>query len=414
MTRFILVAALCILTSVATGQDLLIDFNSLTQDGGPHPQDGYQSYDAGHEVPDDFDSKEYAAFGTEVILTPSWPDSSDARTMQMIDRTATHDAFWMGDKADLLTDWIGVDTRVSNGGNGDFTFDEGGEPTRIDLTLSGVPAGTYNWISYHHDTEWIHTEFFAEISVDGGNNFDLVLNSNGDETFEMTASNDTGGNPPAEEHYQGDDDADPILLPSTLIFEFDKPNETDDLVMRFTPLSQVAVHTQLVGINGFELYRFDDPPGGEGGDFDNNGTYDCADIDLLYSGLGGADTTYDLNQDGAVDADDVVAWRAEAGTELGFAGPIPAGDVDLSGVVDAGDLNQVGLNWQVAATSWCAGDLNHDGTVDASDLNALGVSWQSDVRPAAAASAAAVPEPTSVGMMLLAFTGLACCRRRRP
>ena len=34
--------------------ELLIDFNSTTQDGGPHNEAGYQAYDAGHEVAADF------------------------------------------------------------------------------------------------------------------------------------------------------------------------------------------------------------------------------------------------------------------------------------------------------------------------------------------------------------------------
>ena len=55
----------------AGAEALLIDFNSTTQDNGPHPQVGYESYDAGHEVAGDFVPVGYSAFGTTVTLTPN-------------------------------------------------------------------------------------------------------------------------------------------------------------------------------------------------------------------------------------------------------------------------------------------------------------------------------------------------------
>ena len=100
--------AMLITSQTVNGQDLLLDFNSLTQDGGPHPQEGYQSYDAGHEVADDFVTKSYAAFGASVDFTPSWPDTTDNRVQQMIDRGAGNDANYLGQKLDLVTDFIGI------------------------------------------------------------------------------------------------------------------------------------------------------------------------------------------------------------------------------------------------------------------------------------------------------------------
>jgi hypothetical protein len=38
---------------------LWVDFNSTSQDGGPHPQAGYEAYDAGHEVAADFVTMTY-------------------------------------------------------------------------------------------------------------------------------------------------------------------------------------------------------------------------------------------------------------------------------------------------------------------------------------------------------------------
>lgn len=56
--------------------------------------------------------------------------------MQMQNRNDyTGDAGYNG----LIKDWIGTDDRVL------------GNP--LVLTISGLPAGTYNWLSYHHDTQ---------------------------------------------------------------------------------------------------------------------------------------------------------------------------------------------------------------------------------------------------------------------
>ena len=143
------------------------------------------------------------------------------------------------------------------------------------------------------------------------------------------------------------------------------------------------------------------------GDFDGDGAYTCDDINTLYAGIASGDSSVDLTGDGAVDDADVDAWREEAGTAKGFSTAVLLGDADLSGVVNATDLNEIALNWQrTDATSWCEGDFNHDGNVNAPDLNDLALNWLSDIRPAGAA--AAVPEPASFGlcwMALLAVLG---------
>ena len=54
------------------------------------------------------------------------------------------------------------------------------------------------------------------------------------------------------------------------------------------------------------------------------------------------------------------------------------------------------------------GDLNGDGDVNVADLNILGVNWQTwrDGMPAA------VPEPSSVALLLAGLFGLFIVRRR--
>lgn len=223
---------------------LSIDFNSTTQDGGPHPQGlPYLDYNAGHEVTADFTTQTYDAFDTMVSITPTWPDSTANTVQQMIDRGGGNDNQWLGTNVDLLTDWLGTDTRTGQGGNGNYDGVTG-IPTTLLLTLGGLPGGTYEWTSYHHDTENIHTPFLMDISLDGGLSFEPVG------SFQMTSSS-TGGNPANPAIETGPD---PQSLSSTVRHSF-AIDGTADVVLRFIPLSQVAVHQQLFGINGFDLVR---------------------------------------------------------------------------------------------------------------------------------------------------------------
>ena len=239
---------------------LWIDFNSTNQDGGPHPQAGYQSYDARHEVAEDFAAaRACAAFDTTVSLSVAFPDTSDARVEQMIDRTADYDGNWQGQKPALLTDWIGVDTRIANGGNG--TYDgTTGTPTRITFTLAGIPAGTYQWRSYHHDTENVHCRFLVECSTDGGGQFGAIAGPEAGGAFRMTDST-PGGTPASPQVYQGTGGQDPATLPSTVSFPF-AATAGQAVVLRFTPLSSAdGVHVQLFGVNGFEIELMGSPDG---------------------------------------------------------------------------------------------------------------------------------------------------------
>ncbi|CAN5270443.1 hypothetical protein BH23VER1_BH23VER1_10700 [soil metagenome] len=243
----------------ALAQSLFIDFNSTTQDGGPHPQGTpYQDYNAGHEVAADFVTREYSAFGTTVSLTPDWPNSTDNRVRQMIDRAnqtvsppAGNDANWDNSSADLnlVTDWLGTDTRVGGLGNGDWdgTF---GLPTYMTLTLSGLPAGGYRWTSFHHDTEHVHTDFAVWISTNGGANFvEYPDGYMSDSTAGGTPDSGIDGSPGIQTGPGA------INLISTYQAEF-AADGTSDVVLRFAPYSGrygPEVHNQLWGINGFQL-----------------------------------------------------------------------------------------------------------------------------------------------------------------
>lgn len=235
-------------TPVAFGQ-LRVDFSNAEA----NVDEGFQGYIATHEDAASFTSQDFTAFGSTITITPAWPETTDNRVQQLIQRGAGNNANWVGDRIDLLKDWIGVDTRTGNGGLGDY---DGviGTPTTMTLTLSGLPGGDYNWLSYHHDTENVHTSFEVEVSVDGGTTFAPVAGP-----FIGTDST-AGGNPASAETYTGTPDPNPANLPSTASLQV-SPVDGEDLVLRFTPLSEGGVHTQIWLMNGFELVSAGDSDG---------------------------------------------------------------------------------------------------------------------------------------------------------
>ena len=355
---FAAVLAALVLVTSAHGQEegaLWIDFNSTTQDNGPHPHPDYQPYDAGHEVAEDFVTREYAAFDTTVSFTPSWPDTTANTVMQAIDRgsqaedadgfpvVTSHDLFWFdGDdllpeedttnSIDLVTDWIGADTRTGNGGNGDFDG-ENGDPTRMLFTLTDVPAGEYNWVSFHHDTEFMHGRFLFDYSTDGGSTFQPA----GDGEFRITKSNPNPSNPPAEDDYFFAgfdlDTLEPIDLkdlPSTV--EFDFTTTGDDIVFQFTPLSELGVHAQFVAVNGFQLTQTSAGDVGGGcnpntlGDIDGSGDVAFADFLILSQNFGQAaadHTTGDIDCSGDVAFADFLVLSQNFGQTVGGAESVP-------------------------------------------------------------------------------------------
>lgn len=247
--RFSMALLVCF-AAAAQAQDLNIDFNSTTQDGGPHNNTGFQAYDAGHEVAADFVTKTYTAFSTTVGVTPDWPNTTDNRVRQMIDRGAGNDANWLDSDIDGITDWLGIDTRTGNGGNGNWDGTTG-DPTYMTLTLSGLPASGYDWVGYHQDTENVHTAFAVWLSTDGGANFTQLPDGYmSDSTPGGSPDSATNGSPGVVTDFAG------MLGVGSIYSTSFVANGTDDVVLQFAPYSGVlgdAVHNQLFGINGFQL-----------------------------------------------------------------------------------------------------------------------------------------------------------------
>ena len=244
MRLFLLTALL----STPAFSQLKIDFNSTNQDNGPHNQSGYQAYNAAHEVSSSFTTQSFTAFGTTIQLTPAWPNTTNNRVRQMIDRGSANDGNWGTIDLDLLTDWIGCDARSGNGGNGVYTG-LSGTPTYLTLTLENIPAGSYHWTSYHHDTEHIHSNFQIEYSTDGGSTYASVTGPNGNGSFPGTDST-AGGSPASNQTYN--DSTAKADLPSTVDFDF-TAIAGQDVLIRFAAQSTDTVHTAFFVCNGFEI-----------------------------------------------------------------------------------------------------------------------------------------------------------------
>ena len=156
--------------------------------------------------------------------------------------------------------------------------------------------------------------------------------------------------------------------------------------------------------NSGKIYQIQSLVTAVDGDFDDDGDYDCADIDGLSAVIveGTNDSQFDLNGDGTVDGSDHSAWLGEAGAANGLNGPYLPADGNLDGVVDVSDFNIWNGNKFTTSSSWCSGDFNLDGVVDVGDFNV----WNS--MKFESSDTNVVPEPTGaclslflVGVLLL-------------
>jgi len=97
------------------------------------------------------------------------------------------------------------------------------------------------------------------------------------------------------------------------------------------------------------------------------------------------------------------------------------GDTNLDGIVNSADAVTFGRNYgKLTGATWAMGDFNGDGKIDLTDANLLKQYYNRSVNinpgvPAfepAVSSAAAVPEPASLGVVGIGLAGI-CLRRRR-
>ena len=180
------------------------------------------------------------------------------------------------------------------------------------------------------------------------------------------------------------------------------------------------IFTSLADVPEFQFGIFDNviieqlSSGGVDGDFDDNGFYQCNDVDQLVSAIvdvkngGMPDLNFDMTGEGNVDNSDLDAWLAEAGDIGGLTAsgnPVLVGDAQLDGTVDGVDFIAWNGSKFTSVAAWCSGDFNADGVVDGQDF----ILWNNN--KFTTADHVAVPEPTGLGIIALAT--LAGFQRRR-
>lgn len=115
------------------------------------------------------------------------------------------------------------------------------------------------------------------------------------------------------------------------------------------------------------------------GDFNNDGLWDCDDINALTTAIatGSTNLLYDLNSDGSVTIQDVtdpvVGWLAVGGAapnNVAATGgnAFLTGDANLDGVVDGQDFIVWNSNKFTTNPNWCDGNFNGDSVVDGQDF----------------------------------------------
>lgn len=147
---------------------------------------------------------------------------------------------------------------------------------------------------------------------------------------------------------------------------------------------------------------------GPTGDFNGNGQLDTADIDQLDVAIRGGShpAKFDLNGDAKVDGADQRVWVIDLKKTY-------FGDSNLDGEFNSGDFVNVFQRGEfedniAGNSSWEDGDWNSDGDFTSGDFVTAFQDGGFEAGPRAAV--AAVPEPATLGLLLL---GGACCLVRR-
>ncbi len=150
---------------------------------------------------------------------------------------------------------------------------------------------------------------------------------------------------------------------------------------------------------------------GVAGDYNNNGALDIGDLDLQAQAIKDQDLSFDENNDGVVDSADRRYWVNELKNTW-------MGDADLNGEFNSSDFVAVftaGKYESGETASWSEGDWDGDMDFDSTDFVSAfsdgGYEMgQRDGGPNAAT--AAVPEPSSIALLLLGAMCLLRLRRR--
>ena len=185
----------------------------------------------------------------------------------------------------------------------------------------------------------------------------------------------------------------------------------DDVAIFSEALTQEQIMTIMAG----DFSDFGAGGGGPSvpGDFDNNGTLDEVDIDLLTAEVNKAEAdrsnSFDVNNDGGVNQLDRTTWVKDL-RKTWF------GDSNNDGSFDSADLVQVFTRGEYEDTeagnsNWGDGDWNGDLDFSSADLVTSFTDGGYEAGPVAAA--AAVPEPASLLTLILGLCLTPLWLRRR-
>ncbi|MEZ6116271.1 MAG: LamG-like jellyroll fold domain-containing protein [Pirellulaceae bacterium] len=144
------------------------------------------------------------------------------------------------------------------------------------------------------------------------------------------------------------------------------------------------------------------------GDFDGNGVLDVADINALTveSAAGTNNASFDITNDSLVNTADVTNWIKDLKNSW-------IGDANVDGEFNSGDFVQVftaGKFEQDVVANWQDGDWNGDGRFNSGDFVAAFTDGGFELGPRGAVSA--VPEPSTMSLVLIGLLGLARIRRK--
>ena len=143
------------------------------------------------------------------------------------------------------------------------------------------------------------------------------------------------------------------------------------------------------------------------GDFDGNGMLDATDLDELAKAMGTADPKFDLDGDGDVDFDDRSTW-------VNTIKRTWYGDANLDGEFNSSDFVAafVASKYETGENaSWSEGDWNGDQVFDTSDFVTAFQAKGYENGPRTPA-VNAVPEPSSIAMLLIGMMAVAGIRKR--
>ena len=154
---------------------------------------------------------------------------------------------------------------------------------------------------------------------------------------------------------------------------------------------------------------------GKEGDYNGNGQLDAGDLDMQAQQMESANpdlAKYDENDDGAVNFADREVWVNDLKNTW-------IGDANLNGEFNSGDMVQVfarGLYETGNPAGWEDGDFNGDTVFGSGDMVAafVGGGYEQGLKPNGPnAAVSAVPEPSSVVLVLIGLAGLMGMARRR-